>query len=123
MARRSGGFTLLELVIAITVLVVGVLGLIATAATATRLVGRARRAAHAAWFAVQRLERLRTTACASQTAGSEVRGSAGMPLDSISWRFVDAGQAHWRIVLRTSSRAELGRWRSDSIETEVACGP
>ncbi|HUL03143.1 MAG TPA: prepilin-type N-terminal cleavage/methylation domain-containing protein [Gemmatimonadales bacterium] len=121
MARHPRGFTLLEVVIALVVLEVGVLGLLATAATATRLIGRARRATRVTTLAAARLERLRTTVCASRTAGSEVRGSADAPLDSIAWRFVDAGSGHWRIVLRMSSPTERHGWRADSLETEVSC--
>src|SRR5262245_58976565 len=91
MARRACGFTLLEVLIALVVLEVGVLALLATVGTATRLIGRAHRATLAATFAGQRLERLRVRACASQTAGWEIRGNAGAALDSIAWRFPDAG--------------------------------
>jgi len=120
-ARAHRGFTLLEIVIALFVLEVGILGLVATAGAAARLIGRARRSSSAATFAAQRLERLRVSGCGSQAAGSEVRGRADMPIDSISWRFVDAGNGHWRIVLSASSRAPRGTWSTDSLETEIAC--
>jgi type II secretory pathway pseudopilin PulG len=123
MAPRDRGFTLVDLMVALVLFEVGMLGLLSTTATATRMITRGRRAAQAATFATQRLERLRVTACASRTAGSEVRPTIGAPLDSLTWRFVDAGNLHWRIVLRTSSLTDRGAWRIDSLETEISCLP
>lgn len=116
MARPPRGFTLLEVLIALVILEIGVLALLATAGSATRLLGRARRATIAATFTSERLERLRTTACVSQSPGSEVRG-----LDSLAWRFVDMRTGHWRIVLGVASRTERNTWHTDSVETEVSC--
>lgn len=101
---------------------VGLLGLLATAAAVTRLIGRGERASAAATFAGQRLERLRSTACTSRVGGSEVRyRGGGTPVDSIAWRFVDAGNDFWGLVLRTSYVTETNRWRTDSLETEFSC--
>lgn len=115
------GFTLVELMVAVVVFAVGLMGVLSTTAAVTRMIARGRRAAHAATFAAQRLERLRVTACTSQTGGSEVRPAAGAPIDSLTWRFVDAGNRHWGIVVRTSSLTDRGAWRIDSIETEISC--
>lgn len=118
---RPRGFTLVELMVAVVVFEFGLLGLLSTTAAVTRMIARGRRAARAATFATQRLERLRTTACGSQAGGSEVWPVTGTPLDSLSWRFVNAGNQHWQVVLRTGSLAERGAWRVDSLETEISC--
>lgn len=115
------GFTLIELMVAVVLFEVGLLALLSTTAAVTRMLARGRHATLAATFAAQRLERLRVTACASQAVGAEVRSVAGVAVDSLTWRFVDAGRQHWRIVLRTSSRTARGEWRRDSLETEIAC--
>lgn len=121
MTCHPRGFTLVELMVAVVLFEIGLLGLLATTAGVTRMIARARRATLAATFAAQRLERLRLTACVSQTSGSEVRPPAGRPLDSLTWRFDAAGDEQWRIVLRTSSLTPQGTWRVDSLETAVSC--
>jgi prepilin-type N-terminal cleavage/methylation domain-containing protein len=117
------GFTLVELMVALVLFEVGLLTLLSTTAAVTRMLARGRHAALAATLATQRLERLRVTGCASQAPGVEVHSVRGVPIDSLSWRFVDAGKGHWWIVLQTRSRAATGAWHRDSVETEISCLP
>jgi Tfp pilus assembly protein FimT len=121
LARLPRGFTLAELLVAVVLFEVGLLALLSTTAAVTRMLARGRHATLAATFATQRLERLRPGACASQAPGSEVRSVGGVPVDSLVWRFDDAGNGHWRILLHTWSRAATGAWRRDSLETEISC--
>ena len=72
---KRAGFTLVELLVAMMVFAVGMLGLAATAASVTRMMGGAKRQTIAATVAQSRLEKLRSSPCASITSGSEtVRG-------------------------------------------------
>ena len=74
-AASRGGFTIVELIVAIMVFSIGVLGLAATTATVARLMGSASRQTIAAAVAQSRIEKLRATSCASLASGSEtVRG-------------------------------------------------
>lgn len=70
-----GGFTIVELIVAMVVFAIGVLGLAATTATVARLMGSASRQTIAATVAQSRIENLRARSCASLASGSEtVRG-------------------------------------------------
>ncbi|HET9005031.1 MAG TPA: prepilin-type N-terminal cleavage/methylation domain-containing protein [Gemmatimonadaceae bacterium] len=69
------GFTLVELLVALMVFAVGMLGLAATAGSVTRMMGGAKRQTLAATVAQSRLEKIRSSPCASLVSGSEtVRG-------------------------------------------------
>jgi prepilin-type N-terminal cleavage/methylation domain-containing protein len=118
---RERGFTLVEIIIAILVLTVGLLALMSTSAYVTRMIGRGQRSAVAATHAGQRLEQLRVSGCTSQAAGTEVAYRGAMPIDSLSWRFVAAGANHWRVIIRNKYLTQQGRWRADSVETEISC--
>ena len=69
---NRAGFTLVELLVAMMVFAVGMLGLAATAGSVTRMMGGAKRQTIAAAVAQSRLERLRSSPCASIVSGSEV---------------------------------------------------
>ena len=124
--KNERGFTIVEVVIAIIVLTVGVLGLVTTAALVTRMIGRGQRSGAAAQYMQRRLEMLRATGCTSQASGSEVlmRGSA--PVDSISWSYTrwsipNNPASNWQIVVRSKYPTAIGKWRTDSVETQISC--
>ena len=124
--KREQGFTLVEVIIAILVLTVGLLGLVTSAALVTRMIGRGQHSAVAAQYAQRRLEMLRITGCKSQTSGSEVWMRGGTPVDSVAWHFTRwdlANQTakHWQVVVRSTYQTALGKWRTDSTETELSC--
>ena len=48
-----------------------------------------------------------------------MRGST--PLDSLTWRFVATSATHWQIVVRSTYPTALGKWRTDSTETQISC--
>ena len=122
--KREQGFTIVEVIIAILVLTVGILGLVTSAALVTRMIGRGQRSAVAAQYALRRLEMLRVSGCGSQAAGSEVWWRGGTPVDSVSWSFNNMGAVpapHWQVVVRSKYQTALGKWRTDSTETEISC--
>ena len=123
--QGRGGFTIIEVIIAIMVLTVGILGLVTTAALVTRMIARGQRSAVAGTFAAQRMERLRTAACipAQRLPGAEnlMRGSTTVA--SNTWRFtLVAGSTNtWRIDLTTTYKTVKNRSRTERMETIVLC--
>ena len=107
--------------VAVLVLTVGLLGLVANSAMVTRMVSGGQRTAAMATHASQRLEQLRVTACGAQTAGSDTLYRGSRPIGINTWRFVQPGANHWRIVMRATYLTQTGRWRTDSMETQVSC--
>lgn len=73
---RTGGFTLVELLVALVVLSVGLLAVVAAGTSIARLEGDAARDALAAMMAESRFERLRALPCAPATGRDSARGVA-----------------------------------------------
>ena len=73
-AGRSG-FTLVELLVAMMMFAVGMLALASTAAAVTKMMGGAKRQTIAAQVAQSRIERIRSSPCATLASGTDtVRG-------------------------------------------------
>jgi prepilin-type N-terminal cleavage/methylation domain-containing protein len=81
MTSNRGGFTIVELLVAMIILTVGLLALLGTSALDTRAIMRERNIDYAAIYAARRLEMLRIDACrggvTTPSAGSEflIRGN------------------------------------------------
>lgn len=111
------GFTIIEVIVAITMLLVGLVGFISASAMLTRMLGRGDRATTAAFYAQERLERLQATRCVGLVGGTETRANGGY---SLSWRVTPLGNAQ-RVELVVQYTATPGRTRSDTMETTVLC--
>lgn len=72
--RARRGFTLVELIVSIIILVVGVLGLASAAAVVMRQINGSSFQNRAAAIAQSRFERLRAVPCANATAGTASSG-------------------------------------------------
>jgi Tfp pilus assembly protein PilV len=119
--KNQGGFTIIEIIIAIIVLTVGVLGLVTTAALVTRMIGRGQRSAVASAFGARRLERLRASGCVARANGADTlyRGSQWVAFNN--WTFTDAGNQNFRLKVVTTYRTVKNRVRRDSTETTIPC--
>lgn len=122
MAARAPGFTLIELVVAITMLTVGILALASAGALIARLIVNGHRAAVATAFAAQRAERLRTMACsgASLLPGSEQWTRGAVVMVSNRWSVSKVGRT-WRLDLTTTYRTAENRRRTFRLETAALC--
>lgn len=121
--RNEGGFTILEIMIAVVILMVGVLGLVMTAALTTRMMGRANRAQQAAAYASKRMEMMRVSACVAgqRNAGVDTlyRGSAMIAYNT--WDYADMGSQSYRLRVITQWETAKNQMKSDTLEQGVPC--
>jgi Tfp pilus assembly protein PilV len=121
--RNEGGFTILEIMIAVVILMVGVLGLVMTAALTTRMMGRANRAQQSAAYASKRMEMMRTAACITGQRNSGVdtlyRGSAMIAYNT--WSYTDMGSGSYRLRVITRWETTKNQMKSDTLEQGVPC--
>jgi len=119
--KQEQGFTLVEVIIAVLVLTIGLLGLVGSAALVTRMIGRGHRSGVEVAFSQRRIEMLRSTACANQATGTDVLMRGGVPVDSLSWQFVNLGNSTWQVIMTSKYQTDRGKWRSEISETEISC--
>jgi len=109
------GYSLVELVVAVTVLLVGVLAVAGTAAPVARLVRWGGAQSAVAALAGAQLESLRAGGCAVISDGAAVRGGRYR----LRWTVVPIGSA-LRLTVVTSYPWGAGM-RTDDFETAVGC--
>ena len=118
--RPRRGITLIELIIAMTILSVGLLSIVGTSAVMARLLGEARLTNLAAIHAETRFEKISGTACTSLTLGTtqseEIRGITE------HWTITDGGNAT-RLVKDSVSWKSRNSTRSQVFTTLIPCRP
>lgn len=133
MSNRRAGFTLVELLVAITMLSVGLLAFLGSSALDTRLLSRERRIDQAAIFAGKRLEALRIDACRRHVDSSEVLMVGAETLAVNTWTFTSVNSGNlYRVTLTnkyltaprggasTAARYSNSH-RTDTYETGISC--
>jgi Tfp pilus assembly protein PilV len=117
----SGGFTVVEVILAVVVLVVGVLAVVGSLAMSTRMIGRGFHDTAAAQAAASRMEWLRRLARFSPpcTDARFANGSNDSGSVSEAWRVAPAGAVR-RVAVAIQYRVAHGTAR-DSIVTLVLC--
>jgi len=111
---RSRGITLIELVVAVSVLAVGALAAAASAVPLARLVVRGGAQARAAGSAGAAIEALRAAGCGAVADGSASLGGVGL-----TWRLAQVGRL--RMVTITTTYAWGPGMHRDVYEASVAC--
>jgi prepilin-type N-terminal cleavage/methylation domain-containing protein len=109
------GFTLIELVVAVTVLAVGVLAVAANAVPLARLVRRGGVQTGSAAAAGAEIESLRAAGCAAPATGTVTSGGGYR----LRWSVAPAGRLREVTVVTTYPWGSGAR--SDVYETAVAC--
>lgn len=119
-ARPRRGVTLIELIVAVTILIVGLLSIVGISASITRSLGQARQESLAAMAAQSRFERLAGTACADLAVGTVQQASSR----NVTERYVviDAGN-NTRELHDTVTWKTYRTQRKVAFKTLIPCRP
>jgi prepilin-type N-terminal cleavage/methylation domain-containing protein len=107
--RRTAGFTLIEVLVAIVILVVGALALVGSGRVATASVQRATLELRVAQLIQEEVERLRTLPLVSLTDGSATYAAG-----STQWVVTDS-ISYLRVELSVQARPEAGVTLGDTV--------
>ena len=123
--RSSGGenrrgVTLIELIVAMTILSVGLLAIVGSSAGIARGLGESRQDNLAAYAAESRFEKISGTACTSLTLGSVTEET----IRGVTERYIitDAGNNTRSIIDSVSWKTRKGR-RNQAFQTLIPCRP
>ncbi len=113
--RGEAGLTLVEIIVACTVLTVGLLALLHTAALTSRMINEAALATEVSAVAREHLEALLDNGCGSTSGGDKTIDRL-----RVSWT-ATSGATEW-IAVRVRAPTPQGT-RVDSFSTALACLP
>jgi prepilin-type N-terminal cleavage/methylation domain-containing protein len=120
MKHGRGGFTIIEVLVAVIVLSVGVVALAGSAAMVTRMIGRGKMGTRAAQLASQRFELLRLYAYATTPHCTHPDFASGGPRTAQgvteTWRV-----ANGDITETVSYRTANGATHTDVFTTRIGC--
>jgi prepilin-type N-terminal cleavage/methylation domain-containing protein len=114
-ASTRGGFSLVEMIVAIVLLSVGLLALAGTTGAVTDLMVDGARQTEAGSIAQRRFETLQGTACTSIAGGSATTGVFGE-----SWTVTNVGSTSKRVSL-TVTYTQYGSSKSQTFNTVIRC--
>lgn len=124
MKQPTGGFTLVEVLIAVMMLGVGVVAMAGSSAAVTRMISRGQMATRASQVASQRLEALRLLAYSTDprcTSGQFAGGTATNPIGvKEKWVIVASGSSR-TITDSVTYNTGRGRTHTDALTTVIEC--
>jgi prepilin-type N-terminal cleavage/methylation domain-containing protein len=121
--RKEGGFTLVEVLIAVVVLGIGVIALVGSSALVTRMVGRGRSETLAAQAANQRIETLRALAYSTTTLCTAGGFASGGPVttNGIRERWIVSVAGKVASVSDTVTHRVARGTHKDVLTTRIEC--
>ena len=126
MSRGRGGFTIIEVMVAVLVLAIGVLALASSSGFVSRMLGRGKSSTLAAQAAVDQMERLRayaqatnppcTHAAFSNSPSAQLRQHNRV---QVEWRIIPNGKLRDVVVTATHNTARGPR--TETFRTRIVC--
>jgi hypothetical protein len=118
MVKNESGFTIVELIVAVTIFVWGLLALLGANMLVVQLLAAGDRAATASFYAREQLETMRGVSCGVLTDGSTTRGGAYQ----LVWDVEPAyGGSATHVELLVTYPGLRGIIRTDTVESSILC--
>jgi prepilin-type N-terminal cleavage/methylation domain-containing protein len=119
--QARSGFTLIEVLVAVTILAVGVVAMAGSSAAVTRMIGRGKIDTRAAQLATQEAEALRLTAYSTTPRCTNLANGGPVTTDrvTLSWTSVVTGTG--RTVTVTASYNTSRGVRTQTLTTYIDC--
>ena len=121
MTRNEGGFTLVEVLMAVIVLGVGVTALVGSSALVTRMVGRGKSETLAAQAANQRIESLRVLAYSTATHCTALASGGPQTTNGIRERWIVSVAGKVATVTDTVTHRVARGTHTDVLSTRIEC--
>ena len=121
MKQARSGFTIIEVLVAVTILAVGVVALAGSSATVTRMIGRGKIDTRAAQLATQQMEALRLTAYSTTPRCTALANGGPQPTDHVTLSWTVAANGTGRTVNVSASYATGRGTRTEVLTTYIEC--
>jgi prepilin-type N-terminal cleavage/methylation domain-containing protein len=121
--RARSGFTLIEVLVAVTILAVGVVALAGSSATVTRMIGRGQSDTRAAQLTTLQVEALRLAAYSTTPRCTALADGGPVTTDHItlSWTVTVSATGTGRNVTVTASYATGRGTHTEVLTTQIEC--
>lgn len=121
MRNTRSGFTLIEVLVAVTILAVGVVAMAGSAAAVTRMIGRGKIDTRASQLATEQMETLRRAALFTtpRCTGLAANGSASSGNVALAWTVTASGTGR-NVSVRATYATTRGS-RTDTLTSYIEC--
>ena len=121
MRSSRSGFTLIEVLVAITILAVGVVAMAGSSAAVTRMIGRGKIDTRATQLATERLEALRRAAYFTTPRCTALANGGPQTTDHVTLAWTVTDTPTGRTVTVTATYATTRGSRTDILTTYIEC--
>ena len=121
MKQARSGFTLVEVLVAVTILAVGVVAMAGAAGTVTRMIGRGKIDTRAAQLATQQVENLRRIAYSTAPRCTALANGGPQLTDHVSLSWTVEVNGTGRTVTVSASYATARGTRTEMLTTYIEC--
>jgi prepilin-type N-terminal cleavage/methylation domain-containing protein len=120
-SRARSGFTLVEVLVAVTVLAVGVVAMAGSAAAVTRMIGRGKIDTRAAQLATLKVDSLRVAAYATTPRCAALANGGPVTSDKVRLSWTVAATPNGRTVNVSATYGTTRGARTEVLTTYIEC--